>query len=165
MIREFLPWKKEENDLSPTERRKGSADEFHKQFNELVNHFFGNDMWGTPANYHGGSFVPCFEVGESDDKITVTAELPGIDEKDVDVSIVDGILCVKGEKRSETDDEAEGYHFSERSYGSFQRSFALPDGLDLEKTDAKFKDGILKIMLPKDKSKKESIRKVGINKS
>ncbi|MGE4564938.1 MAG: Hsp20/alpha crystallin family protein [Victivallaceae bacterium] len=162
MSRDFLPWKRTESRVAPAERRMSPVDEFHKQFGELFNHFFGEDVGGAPALYQQGNFVPNFEVSEADNKITVSAELPGIEQKDVDVSVVDGFLCVKGEKRSERSENEKGFHFTERSYGSFQRSFVLPDGLDLDKIAADFKNGVLKITLPKDQSKKENVRKIDI---
>lgn len=161
MIREFLPWKKDENHVVRMENGKNPVDEFHRQFSDLFNHFFGNDVWWAP-NDRAGSFAPCFEVNESGDRICVTAELPGVPEKDVDISVDDGLLCIKGEKRSEHDDNDQGYHFSERSYGSFQRTFALPDGIDVEKIAAKFKDGVLTITLPRDRAKPETARKIKI---
>jgi HSP20 family protein len=79
----------------------------------------------------------------------VTAEIPGIDAKDLDVTLSDGILTVKGEKKQEKEDKGENYHRVERSYGSFHRSFRIPEKVESEKVDASYKDGVLKLTLLK----------------
>ncbi|GLS28456.1 Hsp20/alpha crystallin family protein [Mesorhizobium albiziae] len=76
-------------------------------------------------------------------------ELPGIDQEDVDVSLTDRALTIKGEKKSEREESRKGYHVSERSYGSFYRSIPLPSGVDTDKANAEFKNGVLTVSLPK----------------
>lgn len=95
------------------------------------------------------SFVPVFDISENEKEYSVIAELPGIDEKDIDVTLLDGILTVKGEKKQETEDKEETYHHIERRYGSFLRSFRIPDKVQIDKIDATFKDGVLRLTLPK----------------
>ena len=102
----------------------------------------------------GTGFSPAFDVSETDDQLTVKAELPGIAEKDIDISISDGILTVKGEKKHEKEEENARYHTVERRYGSFSRTMRLPDDVDTERVDATFKDGILKLTLPKIEASK-----------
>ena len=96
------------------------------------------------------NWVPAFDISENDKEYKLTAELPGIDAKDLDITLSDGILTVKGEKKREKEDKGENYHRVERSYGSFQRSFHIPEKVKTEKVDATFKDGILKLTLEKD---------------
>lgn len=155
-MRNNLPWKKTENRLTPVERPTLPMD-------ELIRHFFGENFEGAMARR--SDFMPSFEVTETADKLTVAAELPGMAEKDVELTIDDGVLRVRGEKRNERTEEEKGYHISERSYGSFERAFALPDGLDLDKVAAEFKDGVLTITLPKDETKRETVRKIDIKRS
>ena len=95
------------------------------------------------------SWVPAFDITETDKEYLVTAELPGMDPKDVDVTFSEGILTVKGEKKHEKEDKGENYHRIERRYGSFHRSFRIPGKVELDKVDANYKDGILKLTLPK----------------
>jgi len=95
------------------------------------------------------SFVPVFDISENEKEYSVIAELPGIDEKDIEVNLLDGILTVKGEKKQETEDKEETYHRIERRYGSFVRSFRIPDKVETDKIDAIFKDGVLRLTVPK----------------
>jgi HSP20 family protein len=92
---------------------------------------------------------PEMDVSETDKEVKVTAELPGIDEKDLEVSVDEGGLTVRGEKREEHEEEKKGYYLSERSYGSFHRHIPLPSGLIPDKAEAKFRNGVLKINIPK----------------
>ena len=115
---------------------------------DLVDRFF--DDWDLPSLFGGEKeWMPAFDVSENDTEYLVSAELPGVDIKDVDITISDGILSVKGEKRHETEDKGEDYHRIERRYGSFHRSFRIPGQVESDKVDASFKDGILKVLLPK----------------
>jgi HSP20 family protein len=107
------------------------------------------------------AWVPAFDISENDKEYTLTAELPGIDAKDLDITLSDGILTVKGEKKQEKEDKGENYHRIERSYGSFQRSFHIPEKVKTEKVDANFKDGILKLILEKDE--KSETKKITVN--
>lgn len=93
---------------------------------------------------------PEFDVTENDKFIELTAELAGVEEKDLDVSVDGDVLTVKGEKKEEVKEEKKDYRLSERRFGSFERSFTLPEGLNLDKVEASFKNGILKIELPKN---------------
>ncbi len=155
-MRNNLLWKKPETSIAPAERSVMPMD-------ELIRRFFGKDFGGIMSGR--GDFMPSFEVTESAEKLAIAAELPGMAEKDVDLTIDEGVLRVRGEKRNERTGEEKGYHISERSYGSFERAFALPDGLDLDKVTAEFKDGVLTVTLPKDETKRETVRKIDIKRS
>src|SRR3546814_10571050 len=87
----------------------------------------------------GPNRMPAMDVVEKENSFEITAELPGLDEKDVEVKLAGNSLIIKGEKRQDHKEERDGYHLSERSYGSFQRSFALPEGVDRDKIDATFR--------------------------
>jgi HSP20 family protein len=89
------------------------------------------------------------DVRETDKEIVVEAELPGIDEKDVSLSLQDGVLTIRGEKKHEHEEEKENYRVSERRYGSFQRAMRLPDTVDENKVEASFNNGVLTASLPK----------------
>lgn len=94
------------------------------------------------------------DVVEDKDKITVKAELPGMEQKDIQVDLNDGVLTVKGEKRQETEEKDKHYHLVERTYGSYSRSLRLPSYVDGEKIKATYKDGVLNITLPKKEEAK-----------
>lgn len=96
-----------------------------------------------------GRFLPDSDYAETDKEIVVTAELPGVDPKDVDISLQNNLLTIRGEKRSQRDEKKEHYRFAERTYGSFERSITVPEGIDASKVDAKFDKGVLKVILPK----------------
>jgi HSP20 family protein len=129
--------------------------------------FFGDkfyDDFFAPVTGSVGemsSWRPAVDIIEKDDKYLITAELPGVDEKDVSIEIKDGVLTLKGERNKEYTEESDNVYRCERSYGSFMRSFNIAD-VNEEKIDAQYKDGILKIELPKAEQKKP--KKVSIKK-
>ena len=104
--------------------------------------------------------VPAFDISETEKEYVISGEIPGIDPKDLEVTLTDGILSIKGEKKHESEDKEENYHRVERHYGSFQRSFRLPDNINREKLDASYKDGILKLTLPK--SEESEVKKIEV---
>lgn len=108
------------------------------------------------------SWRPAVDIVEQEDKYVIKADLPGVDEKDVSIEIKDGVLTLKGERSNEYKEEKDNVYRCERSYGSFMRSFNIAD-INEEKIDAQYKDGILKIELPKAEQKKP--KKVAIKKS
>lgn len=92
---------------------------------------------------------PAVDVTERDHEYEIAAELPGLDEKNIEVKVVDGMLTIKGEKTEEKKEEKKDYHLNERHYGSFYRSFTLPEGVSADKITAGFEKGVLKITFPK----------------
>lgn len=95
------------------------------------------------------AFRPAVDIFEDEESITLTAELPGMRVEDVQVDVDDNVLTLKGERKLEREDRREGYHRVERAYGSFSRSFQLPDGVDGEACEAEMRDGLLRVRLPK----------------
>ncbi len=105
-------------------------------------------MWRhLPVEVRG--WVPSIEVFEKEDKYVVKAELPGMKEEDIDVSVVGDTLTIKGERKAESEVKEEDYYCCERSYGSFFRSMALPSNADVKKVEASYEDGVLEVSLPK----------------
>jgi HSP20 family protein len=96
-----------------------------------------------------GDWAPTVDVSEDKDAVTVKAELPGVEQKDIAVSLQDGVLTIKGEKRAEKEEKDKRYHRVERSYGAFYRSIQLPSTVDAGKVAATFKDGVVTITAPK----------------
>lgn len=92
---------------------------------------------------------PAVDITESDDEFRVTAELPGVSADDIDVEVEEDELVLRGEKQTQTEEEGEDYHITERSYGEFFRRFSLPSSVDAEKVTAEMKDGELVVRLPK----------------
>ena len=89
-------------------------------------------------------------------------ELPGIDEKDIDVSVSEDVITVRGEKKDEREEEKKGYYLSERSYGSFHRTIPIPPGVDADKAEARFRKGVLTITLPKTDDAKSKTRRIEV---
>jgi len=135
---------------------------------------FGRGGW--PATFFGRSFdaepfwrrefslsgVPAVDIAEKDGVYEITAELPGLDEKDIDVQLSEGMLVIKGEKKAEKEEKKKDYHLSERHFGSFRRSFRVPEGVDGEKIAAEFKNGVLTLTLPKTEQAQKQERKITV---
>lgn len=106
--------------------------------------------------------APASDAKADDTAYHITMELPGVEEKDIDISVNSGVISVKGEKTSETEEKGETWFFSERQYGAFSRSFRMPEDADAEKVEAQLKDGVLKIAVPKRKPQAPEATKVKI---
>ncbi len=109
----------------------------------------------------GGLLMPQVDIGESPKDYTITVEVPGVQEKDIDLTLIDGTLTIRGEKRDEHEEKDKHYHRIERSYGSFQRILSLPTDADEHSVKAKFKDGVLTITIAKD-PQAPPVRKIAI---
>lgn len=111
-----------------------------REMDQLMDRFFD---WRPSRSWPGdGGWVPTLDVSETDKEVIVTAELPGMDPKDVDLSLNDSQLTIRGERKKEEEEKGENFHRVERQYGSFQRVVQLPTDVDTEKVDAKDKDGV-----------------------
>lgn len=109
--------------------------------------------------------APASEAAGSDDAYRIGVELPGVAEEDIHLGVEDGVVMLKGEKRTEREETGETWFFSEREYGAFSRSFRLPPDADGEKVDAQLKDGVLNITIPKKAPRKPETAKVPIRKA
>ena len=106
--------------------------------------------------------APAMDLVEKDDAYEITAELPGLDEKNVEIKLSNHTLTIKGEKNEVKEDKQKDYYQSERRYGSFQRSFQLPEGVDADKIDANFAKGVLTVKLPKTAEAKKAEKKITV---
>ncbi len=159
--------------LLPSIRREGNISEGHEEhpfyslqqeMNRVFDAFFkGFDMvpFKTARERFGG-FYPFLDVKENDKEIDIKAELPGMDEKDVEVLLADNSVTIKGEKKEEKEDKDKDYYYMERSYGAFNRVVPLPQGLDMDKAEANYKNGVLTIKIPKTEEAKAKVKKVSI---
>jgi HSP20 family protein len=109
-----------------------------------------------------GPSAPAVDVVEKEKEFQITAELPGLDEKDIEINVADDILSIRGDKKEEREEKARNYHLSERRYGSFQRTFQLPSGIDAEKIAANFQKGLLTVTLPKTPEAQKKEKKIAI---
>ncbi|MFA5042934.1 MAG: Hsp20/alpha crystallin family protein [Kiritimatiellia bacterium] len=130
-----------------------------------INRMFDNFFLPMPiGRWAEGEFMPKVNVSEGEKEVKVTAELPGLSEKDVDVCVSRGRLTLKGEKETEKEDQGKNFHYLERSSGSFYREIPLPENADPDKAQAVFKNGVLTVTLPKGPGVKEERRKLSIKK-
>lgn len=136
-------------------------DTFRHEMDTLMENFFGG-FEQRPLTRRADTFVPHVDVVDTDKEIMVSAELPGMDEKDIEVSLMGESLTITGEKKEEKEEKGKDYYRSERSYGSFSRTIPLPADIDAEKVAASFKKGVLTIKLPKTKRAIEEQRKISI---
>ena len=126
---------------------------------------FGRPMFDLQPFWSRGSTwtaVPAVDIAESDKAYEITAELPGMDEKNIEVKFADGVVTIKGEKKDEKEEKKKDYYLSERSYGSFQRSFQVPDDVDTDKIEATFTKGVLTVALPKSAEAQKAAKKIDV---
>ena len=148
-------WHKEESGQNPFLA-------LHREIDRVFDDFRQTPWLGFGRPNGGSRFAPLMDVAETDKAIEIKAELPGMSEADVDVSVVDNILSVKGEKKSETEKKDADYHMLERSHGAFTRSLTLPFEVDPDKVEARFDKGVLTITLPKPAEVAAKTRKIKI---
>lgn len=146
--RGLIPWRRQENTAPAPflDEERSPFVQFRREMDRLFDDFFRAPLLGASAFSAAGGW-PRLEVKESDDEVTITAELPGLNEKDVELTVHDGVLTLRGENKSEHQDKERGW--SERYYGRFERSIALPDGADEGRCEANFRDGVLTIRMPR----------------
>ncbi len=134
---------------------------FLRDMNKMIDNFF-TDFGMRPVSGTARPFSPSVDVVDTGKELAITAELPGMSEDDIDVSLGKNNLTIKGEKKAEREDKGTGYHLVERSYGSFTRSIALPVEVNVDKVKATFKNGILSITLPKAEEVLKGTKKIPI---
>lgn len=136
--------------------------DLHRQMTELFEDFWRN-VNGELAPLGPQGLQPSVDVSEDDKAVTVRADLPGMAEKDVDVSLSEGILTIRGEHTEERDEEKSDYHVRERRYGRFHRRIPVGRGIDEDNVKAEFKNGVLTVTLPKTEDAKEDTKKIPIS--
>ena len=136
------------------------------EIDRIFDSFLGRRFGDTPSLFQGRMFdvTPSIDVTENEATIRIDAELPGMKEEDVDVSLRDGVLTIQGEKKTERDETKDDVHVTERSFGRFQRSFRVPDTIDQDAIEAKMEDGVLHITLPKRPEAVQPEKKIPIGK-
>ena len=125
---------------------------FHNEMGRIFGDAFGSQEGGTDSEET--SWMPTIDISETENGYEIRAELPGVSEDDVNVSVTDNVLTVKGEKRQEAETEGKNYHRVERRYGSFQRRFTLPREVVTDDIKAEFSDGVLTLSIPKPEAVK-----------
>ena len=137
----------------PLEKLRQQVDHLFENFNRESDHsLFGRGLFDVEPLWRrelAGHGMPAVDIIEKDKSFEITAELPGMDQKNIEIKLSNGSLIIKGEKKEDKEEKRKGYYLTERHYGSFQRVFNLPKGVDPQKIDASFNNGVLSISLPK----------------
>lgn len=147
---------------TPPERRPDVLQSLRQSMNRVFDDFTLG--WNVPAMFERTSsiYMPRVDVEETQTELVYTAELPGMDVKDIEINLVRDNLLIKGEKKEEKEEKTMGYHRIERSYGSFERVLPVPCEIDEDKIEARYQDGVLRVKLGKNKHSKNGIKKVKI---
>jgi HSP20 family protein len=165
----LIPWKWNKKNV-PIRREESLADyspffALQQDMNRVFDGFFRSFGTGLSDQFLESStdlFQPRIDLTETDKEICVSAELPGLDEKDLDLTVANDTLTIKGEKREEREENTNGYHRVERHYGAFHRVIPLPCPVERDKAEAIFKRGVLKVTLPKSEEAKQQSKKIPI---
>lgn len=164
-VRDLIPWGRGGDQL-PSLYREGDRNPFvslHREMNRLLDDVFRSfdgrfPSFGSPSTFNGG--WPSVEISETDKELRVTAEMPGLEQKDVEVLLDNDVLTLRGEKRSEAEDSQK--QFSERYYGRFERRIHLGHEVEAEKVDAQFRNGVLTVTLPKTAMAQSQVKRIAI---
>jgi len=163
-IKDLIPWGHEKRE---TPHKDDDSVNPVSVLQRDMNRVF-DDFWSrfgqSPGRSNGsvGALGPSTDISETDTQIEVSVELPGVDEKDVDIALAGDMLTIRGEKKAEKEDKKEGYYFAERSYGSFSRAVPLPPGVDIDKASAVFKKGVLTVTVPKTPEAQAKVKKIEV---
>jgi HSP20 family protein len=160
--------KKQEAGGGAVSRYRDPFSEMRAEMDRLFDSFLGRRFFDRPALVGGtegaATVAPDIDIRENDKEIILEAELPGIDEKNVEIVVRNGVLLLRGEKKSERDEKRGTYHLVERSYGGFERSFQLPDSADEAQITADFSKGVLRVVVPKRAEAIKTEKRISIGK-
>jgi len=168
-----LPIKTEERKSAAALRPWRPFENLRREIDQLFDDF-GGGVWRSPfgrslfdvqpfwQRESTWTAVPAVDIAETEKAYEIAAELPGMDEKNIEVKFADGVLTIKGEKREEKEEKKKDYYLSERSFGSFQRAFQVPDGVDTDKIEASFQKGVLTVTLPKSAEAQKAAKKIDV---
>lgn len=155
-VKSLIPWgKNRSSDISRYSENSSPFLALHREMNRVFDDFF-NDFGATSR---GGSSWPHIELSEEDDRIKVVADLPGLEERDVEITLEEGMLTLKGHKKGEEN----GRYYSERFEGIFERAIPVGQDVDPDKVKASFKNGVLTVNLPKKPEAQRQVRRITIN--
>jgi HSP20 family protein len=167
-VRDLIPWGRNNGNQVPSVFRDSDRDPFlslHREVNRLFDDAFRGFGFGSSLPTFGGSSAfsvgwPSVEISDGEKELKVTAEVPGLEEKDIEVLLDDGVLTLRGEKRSETEDKDK--QFSERYYGRFERRIPLGYEVEQDQVGARFKNGVLTVTLPKSAKAQSQVKRIAI---
>jgi HSP20 family protein len=168
MTKNLIPWKRGKQEIAARREEDNPFLALHQRMDQLFEDFFSDfegafrtPGWGVLSRRGLGS-TPSVDVSETDDEVIVTADLPGLSEKDVEVTLDNDLLTIKGSRNEEREEKKRNYRVMERAYGEFQRVIPIPVGVDKEKVKAAFKNGVLKLSLPKRPEARTQRKKIEV---
>jgi HSP20 family protein len=135
--------------------------EIQKEMNKLFDSSISRSL-DRKSDLLEGFWTPAVDINEEKDKYVIRADLPGLKQEEIDVSVDDDTLTIKGERKIEKHDREKNYYRTERAYGAFQRSFTLPSSVDTDKINATYKDGVLEVTIPKTEEQKKKKVKIDV---
>jgi len=168
-----LPVKAEEKGTASALRPRRPFDSPRREIDQLFDEFDGG-VWRWPFRRSFFDIepfrrieavfgaAPAVDVTETDKAYEIAAELPGMSDKNVEVKLADSVLTIKGEKQEEKEEKKKDYYLNEHNFGSFQRAFQVPDGVDVDKIEASFKNGVLTVTLPKSAQAQKTAKKIDV---
>jgi len=165
-IKDLIPWNRDKDNGGFKSDSDHPIVALQKEMNRMFDSFSQSFFDFPSLDRKVGlarTISPKIDVVETDKEVTVTAELPGMEEKDIEVNFSRDTLVIKGEKKAEKEEKKEDYYFMERSYGSFHRAIPVSAGVDRDKVEAAFKNGVLKVTLPKTEQAQKETKKIRIN--
>ncbi len=136
--------------------------ELKREMDRIWQEFFGKTY--VPEKWEGVEWAPAVDVSETDDAVIVKVDVPGVKPEDMEISLSDNVLVIKGEKKREEEEKKENFYRMERYYGSFMRAIQLPCEVQEDKVEARYKDGVLKIVLPKKPEEVKKVIKINVEK-
>jgi len=160
----ILPLKRRSDKMSVRREDESPVMAIQNEMNHMFDQFFSDPFTLVPiaATRLASEFTPRIDVAETDTELKVTAELPGMDEKDIQINLEQDALLISGEKKADVEEKSKNFHRIERSYGSFQRVIPLATEVVEEKIEAVFKNGVLTVTLPKTPANIKKARKITI---
>jgi HSP20 family protein len=164
-MRDLIPWGRS-GDQAPSVYRDLEQSPFlslHREVNRLFDDVFRSfEMPSTLGRFTSlGANWPNVEISDTDKELRITAEVPGLEERDIELLLEDGVLSLRGEKKTETEDKER--RFSERFYGRFERRIAVGSDIEQDKVNASFKNGVLTVTLPKTERAQSKAKRIAIN--
>jgi HSP20 family protein len=148
-IKDLMPWTRKGTEMARADDAEHPLSALQREMNRAFDSFWRRFDQAGMATGAFGQTLPRTDIVETDRAIEVSIELPGLDEKDIEVSLAEDTLTIRGEKKVEREESRKGYFLSERSHGSFHRAIALPSGVATDGVNATFSKGVLTITLPK----------------
>ncbi len=161
MLKSLIPWQSNARSLQP-QKSMDPFVSFRQAVDRMFDDFFEGFGHRALSAGQGGSMTPTIDVADQDNALVVTAELPGLDENDFEVTLAGDVLTIKGEKKSETENNTGGAYYLERRYGAFSRSLRLPFEAPDEGIEARYDKGVLTIKVPKPAEAKQQAKRIEV---